>query len=208
MIFATAVGWMTQLKFGNITWPLFIVLVISYMMKDRIKELMRFYFAHKLGNKYFDKKAKISIGKRNIGEVKEGFDFISYDKAPEKVLSMRNFAATINDAGRIFEEKIMLYRKRVCISSRELHEGNEYPLNGINEIMRLHLVRFTQKMDNPEVPVNTLDEDGSVKPVKVQKIYYVNIILQLRSADQQAQYRHFRVVMTRDGIIRVEDLQG
>ena len=102
----------------------------------------------------------------------------------------------------------MLYRKRVCISSRELHEGNEYPLNGINEIMRLHLVRFTQKMDNPEVPVNTLDEDGSVKPVKVQKIYYVNIILQLRSADQQAQYRHFRVVMTRDGIIRVEDLQG
>ena len=69
MIFATAVGWMTQLKFGNITWPLFIVLVISYMMKDRIKELMRFYFAHKLGNKYFDKKAKISIGKRNIGEV-------------------------------------------------------------------------------------------------------------------------------------------
>lgn len=44
---------------------------------------------------------------------------------------MRNFAATINDAGRIFEEKIMLYRKRVCISSRELHEGNEYPLNGI-----------------------------------------------------------------------------
>ena len=58
---------------GNITWPLFIVLVVSYMLKDRIKELLRYYFAHKLGNKYYDKKAGVTIGKNLVGYIKEGF---------------------------------------------------------------------------------------------------------------------------------------
>ena len=86
MIFATAAAWITQVKYGNITWPLFIVLVISYMMKDRIKDLMRYYFAHKLGNKYYDKKASITIGKKRVGKIKEGFDFISLNNAPYAVL--------------------------------------------------------------------------------------------------------------------------
>ena len=38
MIFATGVAWYTQVKYGNITWPLFVVLVVSYMqytMEDK-----------------------------------------------------------------------------------------------------------------------------------------------------------------------------
>lgn len=205
MIFATTVAWMTQVKFGNITWPLFIALVISYMMKDRIKELMRFYFAHKLGNKYYDKKAKISIGKKNVGFIKEGVDFISQTKTPEIVTAMRNDAATIDDASRIFEEKILLYRKRVMIDGKVLASTGDYPLNGINEIMRLHLNRFTQKMDNPEVPIDHLSPDGSIHTVKVQKIYYINIIFQL-CQESESSYKHFRILMTRNGILKVEEI--
>ena len=204
MIFATAVAWMTQLRFGNITWPLFIALVVSYMLKDRIKELMRYYFAHRLGNKYYDKKAKVSIGKKNVGVIKEGVDFISYGKTPYKVRLLRNDAATIDDASRIFDEKILLYRKRVQINRDVLSEICEYPMSGINEIMRLHLVRFTQKMDNPEVPIDHLNPDGSISTVKVQKIYYINVVFQLRD-DNSSTYRHFRIRMTRNGILKVEE---
>ncbi|MGM9736526.1 MAG: hypothetical protein ACI3ZL_08960 [Candidatus Cryptobacteroides sp.] len=205
MIFATAVAWLTQVRFGNITWPLFIALVISYMMKDRIKELMRFYFAHKLGNKYYDKKAKISIGKKNVGFIKEGVDFISFEKTPGQVKQMRNDAATIDDASRIFEEKILLYRKRVQIDGKVLSDICEYPMKGINEIMRLHLTRFTQKMDNPEVPIDHLSHDGSISTVKVQKIYYLNVIFQL-CHETEAEYHHFRILMTRSGILKVEEV--
>ena len=205
MIFATAVGWATQLRYGNITWPLFIVLVISYMLKDRIKELMRFYFAHKLGNKYYDKKAKIQIGRKDVGIIKEGVDFISFEKTPQEVLKLRNVAATVDDASRIFDEKVLLYRKRVSIDSEALKANNEYPVRGINEIMRLHLTRFSQKMDNPEVPVNYLSGEGTVNSVKVQKIYYINIVFQLCQEDD-IRYCHFRITMTRDGIVKVEEL--
>ncbi|MGN0190392.1 MAG: hypothetical protein ACI39U_01930 [Candidatus Cryptobacteroides sp.] len=204
MIFATAVAWMTQVRFGNITWPLFIALVVSYMLKDRIKELMRYYFAHRLGNKYYDKKAKVSIGRKNVGVIKEGVDFISLDKVPGQVRLLRNDAATIDDASRIFDEKILLYRKRVQIKRDVLSEICEYPMRGINEIMRLHLVRFTQKMDNPEVPIDHLSPDGSINTVKVHKIYYINVVFQLCDGSSGT-YRHFRIQMTRNGILKVEE---
>lgn len=206
MIFATAVAWHTQVKYGNITWPLFLVLVVSYMLKDRIKDLLRYYFAHKLGNKYFDKKAIVEIGKKRIGVIKEGVDFISASKIPERVMELRNMSATIDDVTRIFEEKVILYRKRVGINGRVLAENDDYPMQGINEIMRLHMTRFTQKMDNPEIPVDTLGENDEVSTVKVQKSYYINIVFQLQEYSGNTYYRHFRVVMTRNGIIRVEDI--
>lgn len=202
MIFATGISWYFQMKYGNITWPLFVVLVVSYMLKDRIKELMRYYFAHKLGNKYFDKKAEISIGEKCIGVVKEGFDFTSYSRLPQEVKDMREKASSIADETRIFEEKILLYRKRLAIDDGILQGNAEYPLTGINEIMRLHLNRFAQKMDNPTIPVDTFDVDGNVITMQVQKSYYINIIFQLQH-DDSVEYHHFRITMTRDGVLHV-----
>lgn len=204
MIFATAVAWHTQVRFGNITWPLFIVLVVSYMLKDRIKDLLRYYFAHKLGNKYYDNKAVISIGKKKVGVIREGVDFISSSKIPDSVMALRNTSARIADSTRIFEEKIILYRKRVTIDGKALAENDDYPMRGLNEIMRFHLNRYTYKMDNPVIPVATLDENGEITTEKVQKIYYLNIVFQLQH-EGQSDYRRFRVVMTRDGILRIEE---
>ena len=204
MIFATAVAWHTQVRFGNITWPLFIVLVVSYMLKDRIKDLLRYYFAHKLGNKYYDNKAVIAIGRKKIGVIREGVDFISSSNIPADVMALRSSAARIAETTKIFEEKIILYRKRVTIDGKALAENDDYPMRGLNEIMRLHLNRFTYKMDNPEIPVAILDEDDEIAVEKVQKIYYLNIVFQLQHA-AQTEYRRFRVVMTRDGILRIEE---
>lgn len=205
MIFATGVAWFTQVKYGNITWPLFVVLVVSYMLKDRIKELMRYYFAHRLGDKYFDKKADISVGKKNVGVMKEGFDFISWAKVPQLVKDLREKASSIPDETRIFEEKILLYRKHLILDDKRLQSDEDYPMKGINEIMRLHLTRFTQKMDNPNVPVDTLDEQGNVITIQVQKSYDINIVFQLKH-DGKVEYHHFRITMTRDGVLHVVEV--
>ena len=205
MIFATAVAWHTQMKYGNITWPLFIVLVVSYMLKDRIKDLLRYYFAHKLGNKYYDKKASVTIRNQRVGEIREGFDFISESKIPAEIMAMRAKASSVEDESRIFEEKILLYRKHVTIDDVALAANADYPMRGINEIMRLHLNRFTHKMDNSEVPIDTIDESGNLKSLKVQKIYYVNIVFQLQH-DGAVEYHHFRISMTRDGVLDVVEI--
>lgn len=205
MIFATAVAWLTQVKYGNITWPLFVALVVSYMMKDRIKDLMRFYFAHKLGNKYYDKKAGVNIGKKNVGQIREGFDFISLDNAPEEVVRLREMASSVEDESHVFDEKVMLYRKRLTIDDAVLSGICDYPLTGINEIMRLHLNRFTHKMDNPMISIDTLDGKGNLKSMSVRKTYYINIVFQLKH-ETEVKYHHFRIVMSRDGVIQVDEI--
>lgn len=73
----------------------------------------------------------------------------------------------------------MGYRKHVTIDDEALTANDDYPMRGINEIMRLHLTRFTQKMDNPSVPIDSIDEDGRIITADVQKIYHVNIVFQL-----------------------------
>ena len=205
MIFATGVAWYSQIRYGNITWPLFIVLVVSYMLKDRIKDLLRFYFAHKLGNKYYDKKASITIGHNTVGKIKEGFDFISQSKIPKTVMQMREKSAAVEDESRIFEEKILLYRKRVTIDDVALAENDDYPMRGINEIMRLHLTRFTQKMDNSEVPVDAVDDNGNISTIRVTKLYYVNVIFQLQH-DDDVKYHQFRITMSRNGVLAIDEV--
>ena len=205
MIFATGVGWATQVRYGNVTLPLFIVLVISYMMKDRIKDLMRFYFAHRLVNKYYDKKAPIKIGNGKCGELKEGVDFISGSKIDSEVMRLRSDGAAFSEESGILEEKVLLYRQRCVLDGRAMSSGKQYPLRGVNEIMRLHLSRFMQKMDNPDVPVDMADVEGNVTTLRVQRIYYINVILQLRHCSQE-EYRHFRIAMNRNGVIKVEEI--
>jgi hypothetical protein len=203
MVFATAVSWHSQQKYGSVTWPLFVALVISYMLKDRIKDLLRYYFAHRLGNQYYDKKALITIGKTKVGEIKEGFDFISAKKIPAEVKKMRENSSFVDDESTIFDEKVLLYRQRVMLDDRALAMNDQYPREGVNEILRLHLNRFTQKMDNADMVVDVMGDDGSISSLKVQKIYYVNIVFQLVH-DGKLKYCQYRVGMTRNGVVDIE----
>ena len=175
------------------------------MMKDRIKDLLRYYFAHKLGNKYYDKKAVITIGKNKVGVIKEGFDFISESKIPSEVLRLREKSSFVEEESHIFEEKILLYRKHVTIDDEALAANDDYPMRGINEVMRLHLTRFTQKMDNPEVPIDVVDDQGNIGSVQVDKIYCINIVFQFQH-DSDVEYHHFRITMTRDGVLRIDEI--
>ena len=144
----------------------------------------------------------ITIGKNCVGEIKEGFDFISEAKTPAEVLNKREKASFVEDESRIFEEKVLLYRKRVTIDNAALAANDDYPMRGINEIMRLHLNRLTHKMDNPEVPIDSIDGNGNIQLHKVEKIYYVNIVFQLQY-DEVAEYHHFRISMSRNGVIDI-----
>jgi hypothetical protein len=58
-------------------------------------------------------------------------------------------------------------------------------------------------MDNPHLRVDTMDEDGNISPLDVQKIYYINVVFKLVH-DGNSQYQQFRIGMTRDGVVEVQ----
>lgn len=205
MLFATVVAWAFQRHFGNLTWPLFIALIISYMMKDRIKELMRFYFAHKISNKYFDNKAKINIKSQNIGLLKEAIDYIPRKKVPEEIRKIRKTGAMFSSENLRDDETVLLYRKFVNIDREKMVANTTYNYSGVNDIIRLNVSSFLHKMDNPLVPVNTLGPDNKVKVEMCPKEYYLNIILNY-DYDETSDYKHLRITLDRDGIKHIEEI--
>lgn len=199
MVFATTVAFSFQQTYGNFTMPLFVALVVSYMLKDRIKELMRYYFAHTRSRKYYDHKTTFSIKQGEIGWSKEGFDFIPEVKIPAKVLATRNRLPLIQADSRHSQEKIFLFKKLIRIDRKQLETTSDYNIDGVVEIVRLNLSSFMKKMDNPEVPLYILNDENQVKQIMGTKIYYLNIVLQY-APDSEEQLIRFRIGFNREGI--------
>ena len=205
MIFATAVAFAVQVKYGNFTLPLFVALVVSYMLKDRIKELMRYYFVHKKNSKYYDNKTDISIKDKEIGFSKESFDFVPETNVPSNVMKIRSRIPLIEADNRFFKEKIILFRKIVQIDQEALSQSAGYNLDGIVEIVRMNLLSFMRKMDNPEFPLCVPDKDNSVKQIMGVRNYYMNIVVQMRSENSETLQR-YRVIFNRDGICSIKKI--
>lgn len=206
MIFATIMSFYFQQRFGNFTWPFFLVLVISYMGKDRIKELARYYFAHRKGSKYFDNKAKISVGEHNIGWIKEGVDFLQRNKIPQEVVKLREKHLITPAERHITDDKVLLYRKWVHIDREKLIANSVYHTDGINDIIRLNVNSFIHKMDNPYVPLHILDDDNNLSRVECKKVYFINIVMQYQY-DDRTDYKRFRVSLSREGIESIKEIE-
>lgn len=203
MVFATAIAFSAQQKYGNFTMPLFVALVVSYMLKDRIKETARYYFASRLSKRYFDNKTTISIKDKPIGWIKEGVDFVNEEKVPEEVIHRRNRSDILESDNRNTAEKIILYRKLVDIDGTVLDENIPYDTAGINDIMRFNFSNFIMKMDDPSVAVSIPDQEKGYETVFSKFIYYINFIIQLQQKDT-VEYKRFRVIISRDGIEGIE----
>ena len=206
MIFATVVAFSFQKGYGNFTIPFFVALVVGYMLKDRIKELSRHYFAHKLSNKYFDLKTLISVGKDKIGLCKESFDYINNKKVPAEILKKRNRSSLLEASNKFSEEQIMLYRMQVETDNNLINKHTNYEVAGINNIVRYNIAGLTNKMDNPEVPLYIIQDNDEYDFVKGDKVYFINVLLQLQHKEQN-ELKHYRLVLNRDGIKEIEKIK-
>jgi hypothetical protein len=206
MIFATIISFAATLRLGNFTSSLFLVLVISYMLKDRIKDFARYYFSSRLDQKYFDWKWDVSIRNRKIGVIKEAFDFISAEKVPEEILQLRNKTPLVKAENEVYDEKVILYRKRVSLSRKELEEYKEYHLLGINNIIRMNLMSFTKQMDNPFLPIYLPDETNGYRSIMAQRVYALHFILECES-ESEKYYRTYRVLLNRNGISEIKEIR-
>jgi hypothetical protein len=206
MIFATGIAFAFQQKYGNFTIPLFVALVISYMLKDRIKELTRYYFAGKLKKVFFDHKTSISVPPdKSIGWCKESFDFVSAEKVPGDIIRKRSKHFALEAQTVKGWEKVLLYRKLMKLDRPSL-DGifTHYSITGVNDIIRFNVSNFIHNMDNPEIPFRNLSGDG-FEESNGQKVYYLTFVIDLKY-DGENQVTVYRVIFNREGILKAVQL--
>lgn len=205
MIFATVISFIATQRYGNFTTDLFIILVISYVFKDRIKDVMRYYFTSTMSKKYFDTKLKLSIRKQEIGVMKEAFDFIEDEKLPEEIYNFRNRTPLVEAENKVYGEKIILYRKHLSLSHKEIEKYKEYRLTGINDITRFNLMQYLQKMDNPSIPLYDLNEFEGYETFEGIKVYSLYFILNCVSETNEYN-KKYRILFNRTGITDIREL--
>ena len=191
-----------QKYLGNYPNLIFFILVIFYILKDRIKELTRWMFAYQLKDKYYDNKTIISLKDNHVGILKEGMDFISEDKVPGEVMKLRG-RTRLETENKLLDEKIILYRKRVEIDNETLRNQYDYEFKGINDIIRYHVNYLTKKADNPETLIDCLDENDNVQTIKAERVYTLHFVLQFKW-ENQIEYKAFHVSVNRNGILDIK----
>lgn len=205
MFFATIISFVATQKFGNFTSSLFIALILGYMFKDRIKEAARIYFSSRLDQKYFDWKWKVNLRNKEIGWIKEAFDFISQHKVPAEIIALRKKTPLVKAENNVYDEKVILYRKRVLLSKKEIEDYKGYHLSGINDIIRLNLMSFIKKMDNPVIPMYLPNEETGYDTILGNRAYALYFILECKSEDE-SYYKSYRALFNRNGISDVREI--
>jgi hypothetical protein len=206
MMFAVTASFFAQSAYTSVSLPFFIVLIVSYMFKDRIKEFIRKYLGSKLRYLLFDHKLNIHYNTgENIGWCKESFSFLTARKIPQRIMDLRDREHFTEIENGRMGEKTLLYRKRIKLFRRKLqHIHRDYRVESVNDIMRLNVFKFLSKMDNPQKPIY-ISNGQTYRKISGQRVYHVNMIIKYSLRDSTL-YKRFRIVLNRNGIKRIEEV--
>ncbi len=211
MIFATGLAFYFQQRFGNFTFPFFVALVVGYMFKDRIKEIIRSIFAGYLQNMLYDRRIIIRTqdGKEKLGILREKVFFIREENLPKSVRKARNrdSITELDNDGQ--GENIICYAKDIKLYTdkckRSLRDGPE--ITAINDIIRYDIRAYLKKMAEPTQTRRSLD-DGELQTVMCHKVYHLNLVSKYKSLTFQKEkiYKRSRLVLNQKGIKRIEHI--
>ena len=188
MVFATVVAFYAQSIYGQFTLPVFVALVVAYMLKDRIKEQGRAMSASFLSRRLYDYRTVIQTQdeQRTLGFVREKMTYVDARQVPAAVHAVRAAGAESDVDLPSQRETVILYTKSVMLNQAAFRYIREHDLGGsaINDIMRYDIRPFLRKMDDPRQEKLMLDGEHVVR-VRCHKTYHLNLVSVFRSAEQE-----------------------
>ena len=205
MVFATAVTFLAHVQYENWTTSFFVILVISYMFKDRLKALVQASLQTSSQRLFYDYKTRMygEGGGGVLGFHRESIGFVDADDVDPQVMHRRNRDRLDELDDDFCGENILLYKKKTGIYAARVSDTFQgYPIEGINEILHFDLTRFARKMEDAKQTVYET-ADGGYRKTRGQRVYYLNMVVKWL-AEEGAIYRRFRIVMSRNGIRRIE----
>ncbi|PTL77409.1 hypothetical protein [Vitiosangium sp. GDMCC 1.1324] len=208
MSFATAVAFWAQVRFTQASLNFFLIMVVGYMMKDRIKEGMRRMFSQVAARHLYDRTARIvdPVTERCLGTCEEKVDYGRAVRVPEEVAALRSLDDFITVSQGELTETVLRYQKQVVLDV-ELLPRTERGVSGITDIIRLNVERFLRDMDEPEYALEYVDlEDFSVGRVRGAKSYQVDMAFRFivqEAGQERTSLQLVRLVLDRNGIKRM-----
>ena len=208
MVFATSVAFIWQKQYGTLSLPLFAALVVSYIFKDRLKNVIRYYSAGFIDKRLYDRKRVIYHSFRvPIGSTRESARFLEQHQLPARVQAIRRDDPFREIDNHFDGEKILHYRQHIRLNNQRFRKVEKrYVTEGILDISRFNIHSFLGAMDDPVEPLLVV-EDGFVRKTEARRVYHLNMI-RCYTNETGTTFLRFRIVLNKDGIQRIEQVAG
>jgi len=207
MLFATLAllliqdRWATSLSIAFVT-----SMVAAYIIKDRIKELAKRFIGRGLNRLLADHAIIISgrAGER-LGTLKEWFTVRKVAELPGDVQDLRFCELKSHEEIEGRPESVMHYSKEIRLSSAGL-EKQFAGATGLTDVTRLNMAPLIARMDDPWEAYHFIHPTKRVLcEERCARVYHVNVVLRIEAEDGSSDLSRVRVVLSKQGIERVED---
>lgn len=213
MLFAALVTIWAQLEWGNLSSTFVIILVASYIIKDRLKDWGKRYIGKRLARWLPDFVTEVRTPDSDdvIGQCRESVSVVDPARIDPKVVELRHIdhPSAIASHGR--PEVVIRYVREVSLESEGL-QGALAGVEGLNDIIRFNFAKFRQRMDDPiEIYRIVHPTNRAVVEVPCARVYHVNLVLKITRGDKKNETSHLervRVVLDSEGLKRVESIGG
>lgn len=208
MLFAASMGLWAQLAWGNFSTTFIVIMVISYMIKDRIKELGKQFLGQRFLRWIPDTATAVygNSKKRVIGKCRESFLILEPKQVDESIMKVRHSQKnSLAEDGR--PETVIKYTKEITLFSKPLQSEME-GLEGLNDIIRFNLGYLRERMDAPLENYQLIHpRTHKIITVPCARVYHLNLVLRLtvgQGEEREVRVERIRVVLNQHGIKRVE----
>ncbi|MCX8059377.1 MAG: hypothetical protein N3A58_08185 [Spirochaetes bacterium] len=213
MLLATIFTIYSQNKFGypasislNFTSIILLIIVLIYIMKDRLKDFLKFYLLVKLKKYIYNYNINIvDNNKKIIAKMKEGIWFFKSSQINKKRIKLYNFLKTSFMNQSDFD--IIHYRKVIKIRNKLIKNFLQYyEIKGIDDIIRFSFQNFTSKMDDPEKDILILNEINKLEKVKTLKTYFIYLVVNY-TYKKSSETDYYSIEINRNGIVEIKKLK-
>jgi hypothetical protein len=205
MLFATSVAFYYQKVYGTLSMGFFIILIVSYMLKDRMKALSQARVQNWLSKNVYDQSTSIydPLTGRKMGVCREAVGFIPEKRVDPLAMQLRNRDHITEIENTWRAEKVIHYTKDITLFPNQFLKYHKRK-TGVTDIVRFNLRNFLQKMDEPVKSLYALKK-GRSERIPGSRVYHVNVVIRFTSK-RETHYERIRLVLNRDGIKRLEPL--
>lgn len=207
MVVATGIAFYSQIKLGNLTFPFFVALVVSYMFKDRIKALFQQYFSAQIRKYFYAHKERIYYNPRQtIGTCRESVDYIEDRSVPEKIQKIRDCDHMTEIENGWLGESVIRYKRSMALDPANIRKTfKNFEVQTVTDIIRFNVSSFLKKMDDPTRELFYLDQND-ICHVTAERAYHINLVMVLSQKGKAQYYKRYRIILNRDGINRIEKI--
>lgn len=193
------------------TFIIITAFALAYILKDRIKELGRGYFKWGIFGRLPDSSNKIiypkdSSGNRDVtvGNYEEKARFSAASRLPEDIAAIADRYFPLDEEE---SRSIILYQQRFSLKEEPIRNLKR-KMRAVYSFYRLNISSLLGPLDQPDSPASIPTQDLHITKINLPKVYHVDLIIKITGKVMNQNYpiyRIFRLVVNKEGILRLEN---